>query len=217
MYKKIETEFIEKSQYYNINRILIAIIVSISLLLCVLISINPEIFNSEIIVILILSVFCFIMLLLYVYILFKIKGKKKLGVKQIFQIENNISLYKKNRYEEDLLQLGIILEKYEVKTKEKLSELIKHYQSIMPKSNKSSSNFLSFTSLVISLIALFSSEYLLKNEDILNLCFLLIVLSILLYYLVWKVMSYVNIFYSENSLYEKLESMVSEIYIKEIL
>lgn len=217
MYQKIEKEFVVKSQYYNINRILLATIIIISIVLCSIISIKPELFNTKIIILVIIILFCLIMLLLYVYIIHYIKHSINIKMNQYLQIEKIIALYKKIRYDDDLIQFGIILENHKIKTKDKISELINHYRAIMPKTNKASSNFISFVSLVISLIALLSSEFLLSNEYILYMCLLLIMLSIMLYYIVSKIMSYFNLFYSKSSLYEMLEIMASEIYIKEIL
>ena len=67
MYQKIENEFIEKSQYYYMNRMMVGGIALI-IILCGIIFINPEKYEFKDIIIIFAVIFSVIIFVIYVFI-----------------------------------------------------------------------------------------------------------------------------------------------------
>lgn len=153
MYDEIEKEFIKKSQIRK-NEIFIILI---GVTMFILFILGLKIFENSFFNLLILSIIIILLtfISLYLCVFFRLLQRKKYKIKSILKLKNNIELYRKYIHEEDLLILGIILEEHKITTTHSLKEIIDYYRTKLPKKILHSRDFISFLSLIISLIALF--------------------------------------------------------------
>lgn len=214
MYKKIENEFLQESYFKKADKIIILVYI-FPILFCLISMIFR--FNNKILFVIIyilLLVLC--ALFLYVILFINLKKFKNKRNKTFFNIFHNISKYKEYVHEEDILTLTIILEKYEIK-QTILIEMINHYRHLIPINIRRTNDMLPFVSLIVSLVALFSTDFYTNNIiNVVN-AIAIIGFSLLMYFCAKSVKSFMHLILGKEDLYRKLEATLSEIYIQEIL
>lgn len=218
MFNKIEKEFIKKSIYYKTGQILVRL-VSIFVAIAYFMLIKFSFSNFKILVCLVLAVYFLALIVFYVFIFIRVKKKcnYKFAINDFFDFDKNINLYKSFIHEEDVITLGIIFEENEIDTKEKLLEIIKHYQCVMSKKFYSSYNLVSYISLIISIMAFFSTDFIKNNINNLFLFISIMLLSIIFYIALKKVKEYMSLVYGKEELYRKIESSSIELYITKLI
>lgn len=215
MYKKIEKEFIKKSYYRKTELfvLLINILISVTYLF------GSKFTYDNIILQMILAVIILIIniVLFYLYIFFSLKCFKKNRKRNIFRFSQNISEYKQYIHDEDLVNFAIILEKNEINNSEKLKDILEHYRIKISRNIKKSSDLFAYVSLVISLIALFTTDYFTIN--ILNVVNVIsfIIIALILYWSISSIKSMMSLMFGKDELYSRIETTLSEIYIKGLI
>lgn len=215
MYDLIEQQF-RKISYYQKAKKFITISVGIIILLyLVMLSLSKRSIILQIIYS--LFMYLFILTLFYLYIFLHIRKQKNLKVEKWYKFCKNIILYKQCINDEDVINLGIIFEKNKINSLEKLSEVLRHYQTLTTRNVKKSNETISFLSLIISLIALFSTDVISKNIE--NVYFILSILlfSLFLYLIVLKITNYMNLMFGKDELYKRIENISAEIYMEKLL
>ena len=214
MYNKIENEFIQESYFKKTEKIMI-LTYTIPILFCLVSSIficDSVVFF--VLFFLILSILC--AFLLYLCLFINLKNFKTKKNKTFFKIFYNIKKYKEFIYEEDVLILSMILEKNHIEPS-KLNEMINHYRFLIPTNLKKANDIIPYVSLIVSLVALFSTDFFIKNTiNIVN-AVAIIGISLLMYFCIYSVKSFMNLILGKDDLYIKLEKALSEIYIQNIL
>lgn len=214
MYKKIENDFIKKS-YYKKTEIFI-LVISVLVVAAYLIG-SKFIFNNIILqIILSITILIINITLLYLYVFFSLNHYKK-GVKKIFDFRKNVIDYKRYVHDEDLVSLAIILEQNEINNSKKLEEALRHYRSILPCNIKKTSDLFSYISFVISLLALFSTDYFTNNIINVGYAIAFIILSMMLYWAISSIKSTMSLMFGKDELYNRIENTLSEIYIKDLI
>ena len=215
MYKKIENEFIKKA-YYKKTEIFILII---SILVVVSYVIGSKFTYNNIVLQIILSAIILLIniTVFYLYIFFSLNRYKKDGKNKIFSIQKNIDEYKRYIHDEDLVSLAIILEHNEINNSKKLEDVLQHYRTITSRNVKKTGDLFAYLSLVISLIALFSTDYFTSNFINVGYAISFIILAMLLYWAISSIKSTMSLMFGKDELYNRIENIASEIYIKDLL
>ena len=215
MYKKIENEFIKKS-YYKKTEIFIFLI---SILVVVSYVIGSKFTYNNIVLQIILSAIILLIniTVFYLYIFFSLNRYKKDGKNKIFSFRKNVAEYKRYIHDEDLVSLAIILEQNEINNSKKLEDVLQHYRTITSRNIKRTSDLLGYISLVISLIALFSTDYF--NNNIINVGYAItfIILAMMLYWSISSIKSMMSLMFGKDELYNRIETTLSEIYIRDLI
>ena len=215
MYKHIENEFIKKS-YYRKTELFILLI---SVFVVVTYLFGSKYTYNNIILQIVLSIVILIIniLLFYLYIFFSLKRCKKDEKRNIFRFCQNISEYKKYIHDEDLVNFAIILEKNEINNSKKLEDVLKHYRVKISRNIKKSSDLFAFVSLIISLIALFSTDYFTTNILNVGYAIAFIIIALMLYWAISSIKSMMSLMFGRDELYSRIETTLSEIYIKDLI
>lgn len=215
MYKKIEKEFIEKS-YYRKTEIFITIACCIFSIIYVGCSCN---FIDNILIQLLLAVILFINILIsfYIYVFINLNNLKIVKLNDFFKFATNVKKYSKHIHEEDLLNFAIILENNKVDNCEKLKEVLNHYRLIIPKKIKTSKDSIAFISLIVSFIALFSSENFAYDLHNIYYSLAIVIVSLLFFYSVNWIRIAMNLMLGKDELYIRIENALSEIYTLDLL
>lgn len=132
---------------------------------------------------------------------------------------DNINEFKQYIHEKDLDLFIIILKENQINNNQKLEAVINHYRIKISRNVKKGSDILAFVSLIISLIALFSTDYFASSSINIAYAICLIIISyhIFLYWLITSTISKMCLILGEEALYERIESVLSEIYMEELL
>lgn len=215
MYKKIENEFIKKS-YYKKTEIFILLI---SILVVVSYVIGSKFTYNNIVLQLILSAIILLIniTVFYLYILFNLNRYKEDGKNKIFSFRKNVAEYKQYIHDEDLVLLAIILEQNEINNSKKLEDVLQHYRTITSRNIKKTSDLLGYISLVISLIALFSTDFFTDNIINVGYAITFVILAIMLYWIISSIASIMSLMFGKAELYSRIENTLSEIYIKDFI
>lgn len=215
MYKKIENEFIKKS-YYKKTEIFILLI---SILVVVSYVIGSKFTYNNIVLQVILSVIILLIIItvFYLYIFFSLNRYKKAIKNKIFSFRKNVAEYRRYIHDEDLVSLAIILEQNEINDNKKLEDVLQHYRTITSRNIKRTSDLLGYISLVISLIALFSTDFFTNNIINVEYAITFFILSMMLYWAISSIKSMMSLMFSKDELYSRIETTLSEIYIRDLI
>ncbi len=215
MYKKIENEFIKKS-YYKKTEIFILLI---SILVVVSYVIGSKFTYNNIVLQVILSVIILLIIItvFYLYIFFSLNRYKKARKNKIFSFRKNVAEYRRYIHDEDLVSLAIILEQNEINDNKKLEDVLQHYRTITSRNIKRTSDLLGYISLVISLIALFSTDFFTNNIINVEYAITFFILSMMLYWAISSIKSMMSLMFSKDELYSRIETTLSEIYIRDLI
>lgn len=211
MYKQMENDFIVYSNYYKSIRMFLFIFIILAI-----ISFIPIIFLTNTLWTLIIMVIFIILfsLILYFYVLNSLKKNK---IKKSKHIIVNIEKFKYCNRDTDLYVLVDILREHNIKNNTKLLETLKHYQTLTTRNIKSGNNLLSFIALIISIYALITTENYNYNYYVFSEIVGLILISTFFYIIVVKIIKNLDIFFVRDTINRKMEDLLSEIYIKNLI
>lgn len=214
MYNSIEQEF-KKISYYRKAKKFITIVAVIVIILYLF---SSSLINNIILQILVtLGIYLLIVISFYAFICFNIKKHKNIKINKWYKIKNNIILYKQFVHDEDIINLGAIYEKHKVNTSDKLSEALRHYQTLTARNIKKSGGLVAFLSLIISLVALFSTDIIQNNlENIIHTTTAILV-ALILYWGFNSIINYMNLMFGREQLYTRIENITSEIYMEKLV
>ena len=219
MYKRIENEFEKKSCFRKIGQCGLGITVFV--VICYIIG-SILVFNfsnNNILwqIILAVIIFLLITLLFYFFAFCTLRFLKKDKKNKFFHFMDNINEFRQYIHEKDLDLFIRILKENQINNNQKLEEVINHYGIKISRNVKKGSDILSFVSLIISLIALFSTDYFASSSINVAYAICLIIISLLLYWLIISTISKMSLILGEEALYERIESILAEIYMEELL
>lgn len=219
MYKRIENEFVKKSYFRKIGRCGLAITVFVAICYIIGSILVFNFSNNNILWQIILAVIIFILItiLCYFFVFWTLRYLKKDKKKKFFHFMDNINEFKQYIHEKDLDLFIIILKENQINNNQKLEAVINHYRIKISRNVKKGSNILAFVSLIISLIALFSTDYFASSSINIAYAICLIIISLFLYWLITSTISKMCLILGEEALYERIESVLSEIYMEELL
>lgn len=214
MYNSIEHEF-KKISYYRKAKKFVTIVACIVIILYLFISslVNNIFFQILITV----GIYLSILIAFYVFICIVARKQKNIKLNKWYKVSSNIALYKKFVHDEDIINLGSIYEMHKIDSINKLSEVLRHYQTLTTRNIKKSGGLITFLSLIISLIALFSTDII--NNNIENVIYVITVLLLvlLLYWSISVITNYMNLMFGKDELYKRIENITSEIYMEKLI
>lgn len=214
MYNSIEQEF-KKISYYRKAKKYVTIVASVVIILYLFISslVNNIFFQ----ILITLGIYFLILIAFYVFICIVIKKQKKIKLNKWYKVNSNIVLYKKFVHDEDIINLGAIYEMHKIDSLNKLSEVLRHYQTLTTRNIKKSGGLVTFLSLIISLIALFSTDII--NNNIENVIYVITVLllALVLYWSTSVITNYMSLMFGKDELYKRIENITSEIYMEKLV
>lgn len=214
MYNSIEKEF-KKISYYRKSKKFVTIVTCIVIILYLFIS---SLVNNIFLQILItLGIYLSILLAFYVFICIVIRKQKNIKINKWYKVNSNIVLYKKFVHDEDIINLGSIYEMHKIDSLNKLSEVLRHYQTLTARNIKKSGGLITFLSLIISLIALFSTDIINNNMENVIYVITVLVLALLLYWSTSVITNYMSLMFGKDELYKRIENITSEIYMEKLV
>ena len=218
MYLQIEEEFKEQSEYRNSQILFIfaSVIFSIGLYyacdpLYQKINDNRDIDLLDVLYPL-LAIVLFLGLC-YLYIFSRCKKYFDLPFKDIFKIIQITNKYQEFMHIEDIKTLRNILKEYNINTRPKIQEAIRHYQCLLPRKIISGGQLLTILALVISIIALLFSEPFARSESNIEIFFVIILMVIIGYLIVQFIAKNVLKIFSNEALYIRMEASLAEIFM----
>lgn len=214
MYNSIEKEF-KRISYHKSEKkfITIIVIVAIILLFAVLLLIDNITFQ----IFLILGIYLLVLISFYAFVCAVIKKQKNIKVNKLYKFKSNVMHYKQFVHDEDIINLGSIYERYKIDSLDKLSEVLRHYQTLITRNIKGSGEIIAFLSLIISLVALFSTDILENNLLYFTYKLAALLIAFILYCCVTLIISYMNLMFSNEELYKRIENITSEIYMEKLV
>lgn len=215
MYQELEKEFIKTTHYKRDRNFIIisSIIIIISYIFGSKLTTNQ--IEEQIILSSIILAISFIAFYMYTFMNLIIFKQAKL--KNIFRIRHNINKYKTYIHTEDILNFGVILDQKKIFTNEKLIEMISYYRTKIPNKIVKSNDFIAFLSLIVSFVALFSTDFFIDNSINLEYALAFIFLSFLIFWIVVQIKSFINLTFGKDELYKRIEDILSEIYVQDLL
>ena len=213
MFKEIEKEYIKRSICHKSDKF----IMLTSIIYCVIFMLLYYDKNIFLKVLLIVVLFLLVFFTLYLYIFIVNKKYDEEKKYKFYQIKKVMIEYKKNEYIEDTINLGIILEGNGVKNNEQLLEIIRHYQSIMPKDINRGTELIAFISLIISFCALIVNDFIFEHVEYVSVIGSILFIMLLLYLCCNYIFKSLNAVFGKKDLYRKLETVLVDIYVKNLL
>ena len=214
MYLQIENEFKTESRFLKQNSVLILSSVALIAVLIAIDNITEE-KNRIAVVIVCFFIGLFLMwITFYAIIYFKHVNKEKRSFCAFFRFSTTLHTYQEKIHNEDIQTLKQILKKHKIDTRPKLEEVIKHYQCVLPRKVEQSGQLLSILAFAISVLALLLSETVMNSAE--NIVGIILILSMLtLFYLIAQFFNR-NVLkvFSKESLYERIESSLAEIFME---
>lgn len=213
MYLQIENEFRKKSRFLKQNLILTLCSVVLVAVLIAVYNIAEE-KNRIAVVIVGFFIGLFLMwIIFYAIIYFKHVNKEKKSFCAFFRFSTTLHTYQEKIHNEDIQTLKQILKKHKIDTRPKVEEIIKHYQCILPRKVEQSGQLLSILAFVISVLALLLSETVIKSAENIAGVIIILVMVALLYLIAQSFNRNVLKVFSKESLYERIESSLAEIFM----
>ena len=112
---------------------------------------------------------------------------------------------------EDIKTLRNILKSYNINTRPKVQETIRHYQCLLPRKIIAEGQLLTILALVISIIALLFSEPFATSEANMEIFFIILLMVIISYLIIQFIAKDILKIFSKEALYTRLEASLSEI------
>ena len=218
MYLRIEEEFKEQSEYRN-NQILFFII-SIIFFAGLYYACNPLYgkiyYNKPIEFLDVLYPLLVIILFFgvcYIYIFYRCTKSFSLQFKDFFKLNQIINKYQEFMHTEDIKTLRNILKNYNINTRPKLQETIRHYQCLLPRKIIAEGQLLTILALAISIIALLFSEPFVTSESNIEALFVILLTVIIGYSVIQFIAKNILKIFSKEALYSRMEASLSEIFM----
>lgn len=218
MYNDINTKFKEQSRQLN-NMIAFVSIPTILIMVALFFSFWIHHFHwaEWIEIVLYVFVVAFIFSFLYIVVLFSIRKEPNFSWKKCWRILFMIDLYLCAMHEKDINILIQLLKSHEVNTRPKVLEVLRHYQCLLPRKTIGSSHIISIVALCISTLAFVFSENFSTSFQNQIISIISILMILIIYYFVYGLNKYVFHYFGESALYERIESALSEIWIKSLI
>jgi len=142
--------------------------------------------------------------------------KKNQKHKPFWKFTTNLDIYKKEIVESDVKSLIEIIKKFGINTRPKVQELIRHYQTLIPRSIIGTGTILSIIAISISILSLSLSEgNTLSNERLSMLVALSIVIGIL-YFMIKSINEQLSSF-RRPRIYLYIEQLLAIIYFRSLV
>lgn len=214
MYFEIENEFKRNSTIRTSQLLLVLgsmLLSSICTFITELLANEENYANIYMCVLLVGLVFFYI--ICYCYMFFKGIKKQQRTLKTFFQIKKTIQAYKSTIHNIDINLLNKILKSHEINTRPKVEEAIRHYQCLLPRKINQSGQLTSLLALVISFLALLSSETILNSLESARFILGVLLTVVIMYLFVKWIDDSVFRAFSRNALYARIEESLSEIFM----
>lgn len=153
----------------------------------------------------------------YGIVLLTIRKNPKFSKKKFWRILSMIDLYKATVHKKDIRIMIEILKDEGVNTRPKVLEVLRHYQCYLPRKVIGGSQIISILALSISTLAFIFSDILsmsFQNQIIAIICIVGIIIVYILGYTLNKSLFH---YFGESALYLRIESAVSEIWMKSLI
>ena len=213
MYLKIENEFKIKSNFLKQNKILTLSCVFLVSVLVIIYNFAKEKSGVSLAIFSFFIGFVIMIFVFYILIYFKYTKKEKRSFSSFFRLNETIQTYQETIHTNDLKMLESILKKHKINTRSKIEQAIKHYQCLLPRKIEQSGQFLNILAITISVLALFLSDTVLNSNENIVLIMENILIVVILYIVIGSFKKNVLKVFSKNSLYERIESSLSEIFM----
>ena len=208
MYNEVENRFREEAfsrKFSKLNMILFICYILFSLL-------SFKIFESKIAVGSVI-IYCLVFyLIIYVYKYVKLRQN---NIKNnIFCFEKNDKNFEQLKMEKDEEILQNIIECYNINSKDKIKEALRHYQSIAPRATIERLSFSSIISIALSIVSLLLGEPVYNSPDMQQIVIVFLLMVVIYIMIINYVLSKVYIFRGSD-LYMRIESLLSAIYMQD--
>lgn len=218
MYTEITEKF--KSDCRELNNMTMFILVPIMLFI-IAIAVSISLHNNACIdwlaPVLILLATVFSLLNYYLIVLFSIKNEPQFSKKNFWSIVSMVELYQEVMHKKDIKILINILKNAVVNTRPKVLEVLRHYQICLPRKIIGGSQIISILALTISTLAFVFSDILSMSFES-QIMTLIIIMFVLFIYLFGYVLNKrIFHYFGEAALYIRIESAVSEIWMKSLI
>lgn len=218
MYTEITEKF--KSDCRELNNMTMFILVPIMLFI-IAIAVSISLHNNACIdwlaPVLILLATVFSLLNYYLIVLFSIKNEPQFSKKNFWSIVSMVELYQEVMHKKDIKILINILKNAGVNTRPKVLEVLRHYQICLPRKIIGGSQIISILALKISTLAFVFSDILSMSFES-QIMTLIIIMFVLFIYLFGYVLNKrIFHYFGEAALYIRIESAVSEIWMKSLI
>ncbi len=218
MYTEITEKF--KSDCRELNNMAMFILVPIMLFIiaiAVSISLHNNACIDRLAPVLILLATVFSLLNYYLIVLFSIKNEPQFSKKNFWSIVSMVELYQEVMHKKDIKILINILKNAGVNTRPKVLEVLRHYQICLPRKIIGGSQIISILALTISTLAFVFSDILSMSFES-QIMTLIIIMFVLFIYLFGYVLNKrIFHYFGEAALYIRIESAVSEIWMKSLI
>lgn len=215
MYNEIEQEFYKKSESIKLSKFLFLLFIAdvlIYIIGIIIFGFSFFLLIMLLIVVVFLTIFsCYINAYRYAH------KDSKATTKNFLCYKQNIAVYKKRVHEEDMLHLGVILEDLKIVSNDKILEVLNHYRNLLPVNSKKTTDWVAFTSLVISLITLFASEFFVNNVKNMYIAIAVLVIMMSLYFDYNFLKQQFSYAFDKNEMYKRIETSISEIYLNNLV
>lgn len=214
MYAQIEYEFKKNSKTHN-SRVLFGLLVLLYIFVTLIIIINAEDheFFELIYVVCVISEAILFCIACYVFMYFMGVDKSERSLKSFFKIGYTLQEYQDKIHNNDIELLKVILEEYNINTRPKVEEAIRHYQCLLPRKVVQPGQLISILAFVISMIALFLNEIIIKSKENISFIVLILLTTTALYALVRFVGNNVIRVFGKDAFYARIEDSLSEIFM----
>ena len=218
MYTEITEKF--KSDCRELNNMTMFILVPIMLFI-IAIAVSISLHNNACIdwlaPVLVLLATVFSLLNYYLIVLFSIKNEPQFSKKNFWRIVSMVELYQEVMHKKDIKILINILKNSGVNTRPKVLEVLRHYQICLPRKIIGGSQIISILALTISTLAFVFSDILSMSFES-QIMTLIIIMFVLFIYLFGYVLNKrIFHYFGEAALYIRIESAVSEIWMKSLI
>lgn len=213
MYFELENKFEKNSIARKTNKALLLILGFFLILLLIVICIFQVELKILVDFLLVLAYSVLSCTSFYLYLFFNSHRKGQKNIKSFFRINETKKLYLKLLHDEDIKLLKDILLEHNINTRPKLSEVIRHYQCLLPRNNESQFTVIPVLALVVSLLALLFNPEVLSSVANVNIIVFVIFSVIFLYGFLYLPLIQVFRVFGKYALYERIEESLSEIYM----
>lgn len=219
MYNSIRSEFKDRSKYYKNQSIYVCIPIFYIVLAVLIIFVSKiDIFNPfYLYIILICSLAVLIFLTYYGVMIITVRKDEKFSFKKILRIMPLVDLYSEYIHSKDINLLVEILKDYGVNTRPKVQEVLRHFQCLLPRKTVGGGQLISVLALTIAVLALLFQDNIYNSENNMLMAIIIIGFVLILYLLFYMFNKDVLRVFGVDALNQRIESAVSEIWIKSMI
>lgn len=209
MYQEIENKFLRQSKVRKIKILLLFLTATVCIFESIVLLRHHSIL-LHVLGAIVGGLFC--LLIAYIYSFFTVYKKGERKIAAFIKIAQTFSEYQKIINEHDQTLLQYLLKQYNITTKPRILEALRHYQCLLPKKISTGGKFFSLCAGIVPIIAFVFAEGGKYAKDYAQI--LLIILFLLGFgYFIYKIIE--NEWLkplSKTAMYERLESTLSTLY-----